>query len=288
MRRFPLLRFMPLWLLMLACVACYVRRAPDETIGKDLKTPVIHKDTLASDKRVARKKKIPKKTFYGLRTRKAFTKQKKGKIVNLELFFVLKDKVDPSLYVQNIYWYHRKKRKIMVGPIPEKDKKFGVILHGPYKKIIGRNIVEEGQFYVGTKTGRWEQYFPADENILADKKKYYKGFSKESEISYYDVARTRVKEVKPVEENRYQGDYFFYSEDGVLILTGKYEHNVRVGVWSEYYDDKKRKRIKKKIQYPETAYVTQFEPYTLYEYDKNGFATYDKAEEDKKLKDKKK
>ena len=268
-------------LLLFILVGCYVRRAPDETIGKDLKTPVIYKDTLASDKKVARKKKIPKKTFFGYKTRKAFTKLRKGRNLTLELFFVLKKPADPGPYVQQLYWFNRKKRKVMVGPIPEKEKMNAVIMHGPYKKIVNRFIIEEGQFFLGSKHGRWETYQTGEESILADKKKYYKGFPKDAEITYYDAERTKTKEVLPMEDGRYQGDYYFFSPEGILLTSGKYEHGVRIGIWKDFYDNKKRK-IKRNTQYPESAFVEQFEPFTLQEYDEKGFATYDKAEDDKK------
>lgn len=268
--------------LMVVTGGCYVRRAPDETIGKDLKTPVIYKDTLQSDKKVARKKKIPRRTFFGYKTRKAFAKLRKGRNLTLELFFVLKKPADPGPYVQQLYWYHRKKRKVMIGPIPDKEKQYAKLMHGPYKKIYNRSIIEEGQFFLGSKTGRWENYLPGDENILSDKKKYYKGFPKDAEITYYDVERTKTKEVKPVEDGRYQGDYYYFSPEGILLITGKYEHGQRVGIWKEFHDSKK-KRLKKNIQYPENAYVEQFEPYLLQEYDSKGIQIYDKAEEDKKL-----
>ncbi|MES2389189.1 MAG: hypothetical protein V4543_14395 [Bacteroidota bacterium] len=274
------LRLLPVFIFIVLC-ACNARKSPDQLTANEEKKPLLYKDTLDSDKKVEKKKKIAKKTFWGIKTRKAFTRVKARKVTTTELFFVLKKPAAPTIYVQNIYWFHTKKRKIMVGPVPEKEKKYAAILHGPYKKIIGKTIVEEGQFYVGSKHGRWELYLPGDENILADKSKYYKGFPKESEISYYDVERTLIKEVKPVQEGRYNGDYFFFSPEGVLLVTGKYERNIKIGVWKEFYNTKKRK-TKKTIQYPENAYAEQTEPYTLIEYDEKGFVTYDKAEEDKK------
>jgi antitoxin component YwqK of YwqJK toxin-antitoxin module len=220
--------------------------------------------------------------FYGIKTRKAYTRVKKGKNYTYELFYVLKKPQDPMPYVKDIYWFHRKKRKIFVGPIPEKEKEHAKILHGPYLKQINRDIVEEGIFYLGAKHGRWMYEKPVgEESILQDKQKFYKGFPKESEVAYYDVEKTKLKEVLPIEDGQYHGNYVRYYESGVLAEEGKYEYGVKIGMWVEYYDSQK-KIIKKQTQYAKSWEVSDFEPYVVREYNDKGRVTYDKATEDKK------
>lgn len=220
--------------------------------------------------------------FYGIKTRKAYTRIKKGKIYNYELFYVLKKPQDPMPYVKDIYWFHQKKRKIFVGPIPVKDKIHAKIMHGPYTKYINRDIVEQGIYYLGARHGRWMYEKPVgEEPILQDKIKYYKGFPKESEIVYFDVDKKKLKEVLPVEGGKYHGQYFRYYEDGILAEEGKFEEGKKIGMWIEYFQSAK-KLIKKQTQYAKSWTIEDFEPYVVREYNEKGRVTYDKASEDKK------
>src|SRR5690606_24299056 len=103
---------------------------------------------------------------------------------------------------------------------------------GPYRRMIGGAVVEQGIFYVGTKHGRWEAY--SDEktetfndqevsyNILLEKKKYYKGWTKESRVTYYDAARKKVKEVFPYENGKLHGTYYQFLENGQIFIKGRY------------------------------------------------------------------
>jgi antitoxin component YwqK of YwqJK toxin-antitoxin module len=242
------------------------------------KTPTIVLDSVASDKKEETPKKIPKKVFYGLKTKKGYAKSFAGGKQVVELFYTLKEYQEPNAYIRDIYWFHPKQRKIMKGLIPDKDKGIARILHGPYKKLIEGNVVEEGIYYVGTKHGRWERY---DEKFtLLSKEKYYKGWPKESEITYYDVERKRIKEVKPYMGDVVEGNYYSFHENGQLAVEGKYEKGKKVGVWIEYYDFRRRRH--KEFQYPETADAEPFEPYLLREYDRSTRLIYDKVEEDKK------
>jgi antitoxin component YwqK of YwqJK toxin-antitoxin module len=241
--------------------------------------PLIYEDTLESDKRKVKVKKIPKKTFYGIKTKKAFTKVISGKKRTYEIFYVLKKPQDPDPYVRDIYWYHTKKRKVMVGPIPPKEKSLAKLLHGPYEKTVNKTTVETGQFYVGTKTGRWETVTPTEEEILTNKQKYYKGWPKEAKISYFDAEKTKVEEVLPMENGELHGEYFKFYPSGQIAENGKYEFGKKVGVWREYYPDKKK--LKLETQYGPDGF-TEFEPYKLKEFDAKGLVLYDKAAEDKK------
>lgn len=242
--------------------------------------PVIYEDTLASDKRKKREKKVPKKTFWGIKTRKAYTKLVSGKKVTYELFFILKKPMDPDPYVRDIYWYHRKKRKIYVGPIQPKDKEYAVLLHGPYEKRVNKVVVEQGQFYVGAKTGRWETDAANEDEILLEKRKFYKGFPKEAKISYYDANQSKIQEVVPYENGELNGQYLRYFPSGVLAEEGKYEFGKKVGVWKQYWETKRR--VKLEVQYPPDAFAEDTASYKIREYNEQGLVIYDKAVEDKK------
>ncbi len=243
--------------------------------------PLIYEDTLESDKRKEKKKKIPKKTFWGIKTRKAFTKVVSGKKKTYEIFYILRKPQAPDPYVQNLYWFHRKKRKIITGPIPEKEKQFAYLLHGPYYKTINKVRVEEGQFYVGSKTGRWENVTATEEELLTNKQKFYKGWPKDSKISYFDADKTKVEEVLPYLDGQLHGEYFKFYQNGQVAESGKYEFGKKIGTWREYFPDKKK--LKLEMQYPPDAF-TQADTVKIREYDAKGAILYDKATEDKKKK----
>src|ERR1041385_7679765 len=96
------------------------------------------------DEPVATKKKKPKrKVFYGVKTKKGFTRKGFGEKMQLELFYVLKKKNEkPSTFARDIFWYDY--RRAEVRHTANFDPKRGVLLHGPYKKMIGDVTVEEG------------------------------------------------------------------------------------------------------------------------------------------------
>jgi len=280
----PIVKYIIVCILIgLAFGACQQKRYYDYIMDeKGTDRPVIYKDTLASDKRKERVKKPKRKVFYDIKTRKAFTKTIKGRNTTFELIYVLKKEQTPQPYVKDIYWFHTKRRIIIVGNIPEKEKPFARILHGPYRKILNKQTIEEGIFYKGAKHGRWEKYEVGEQDILAEKTKYYKGFNKESQIAYYDLEKTKIKEVVPYNNGKKEGDYYFYSPAGVLVETGKYENGIKVGQWKEYFEPKGK--IKKISVYAPDGFTKNFEGYVLYEYDINGIMTYSKEEEDKKKK----
>ena len=149
-----------------------------------------------------KKKKKPKKNvFYGIKTKKGYTKTGYGDNTTVEIFHYLKEWREPDSYVPDIYWFDfRRKRIRNTGTI---DRKYGRILHGPYTKIIGGQLVEQGIYYVGTKHGRWIKLDKND--ILVDKRKYYKGWPKESLVKFYDDDRKKLKEVMPVVYGEVEG-----------------------------------------------------------------------------------
>jgi antitoxin component YwqK of YwqJK toxin-antitoxin module len=249
--------------------------------GEDAR-PLVFIDSAASDKRVVRKKRIPKRMFFGVMTKKAFIRKVVGRKVTLEIFYYIKKGLEFQPFVKDIYWFHTQKKKIFIGIISPKDRPFARIMHGPYKKMIGGKTEEEGIYYFGSRHGRWMfEKLQDDEMLLADKEKYYKGFPKESSISYFDADKTKVKEVIPIKNGEKDGEYYRFSETGNLLSEGQYEYGIKVGKWTDYFDNNKRK-IKRQLQYAKNWQDTEFEPYTLVEYDDKGKVTYDRGAEEKK------
>jgi antitoxin component YwqK of YwqJK toxin-antitoxin module len=219
-----------------------------------------------------KKKKINAKTFYGFKTMRRFTRKGKDpKNREYEIFFVLKKFYAPDPLIKDIYWYYSKKRTIVTGDVSKFDKKYLKPMHGPYLRKIGKKVMEEGIYYVGTKHGRWMKY---DRNyILLDKKRYYKGYATDAEITYYDEEKKKVKEVIPFQLGKMDGEYSYYAEDGTLLTYGLYKDGIKVGIWTEYHPNKKKKR--------ETQYVKEkdpyqnFTPYIIREYNEKGKPVYD-------------
>ena len=52
-----------------------------------------------------KKKKRKKRVFYGVKTRKGYTKTGFGERTTYELFHVLKEHQEPDSYIRDVYWY---------------------------------------------------------------------------------------------------------------------------------------------------------------------------------------
>ncbi len=220
--------------------------------------------------------KQPKNVYWGIKAKKGFTKRFGGDKQELELFHYLPEYSEPNYYVQDIFWYDTRKKEVTTTR--NIDKNTFRLMHGPYQKFIAGKVVEEGYFYKGTRHGRWEKY--NGNYILLDKVKYHHGWLKESEITYYDVNRTKIKEVIPVQYGIKKGDYFQFYEGGQLAVRGRFDNDHKVGKWVEYYPT--RRRVKKEIQYPTDAFDKETEPFVLKEYDEKGKLIYDSDKDGKK------
>src|SRR6187402_1396627 len=108
------------------------------------------------EKEEPKKKKVKKKVFYGIKTKKGFTRKGVGERVSFELFYYLKKAEMPKTFVRDIYYYDFTRRE--VRKTSKFDPKKGVLLHGPYKRIMNQVVLEEGIYYKGTKHGRWMTY----------------------------------------------------------------------------------------------------------------------------------
>ncbi len=204
-----------------------------------------------------------------------------GDKVTVEEFFVLKTYEAPSVYVRDIHWFDYKAHRILTTPI--KDKAYAQILHGPYRRFKGDHLEEEGYYYMGSKHGRWERYgrdVDGDEGLM-DKQIYDKGFPHESEITYYDAAKTKIKEVIPKMHGHYTGLYRSFYEGGQLKEEGNMDDSVRVKLWREYHQFGSGGRTKRDVQYGIDKYE-QTEPFVLREYDNRGKLLYENKNKPKK------
>ncbi|MFK7954016.1 MAG: toxin-antitoxin system YwqK family antitoxin [Ekhidna sp.] len=217
-----------------------------------------------------KKKKKKRKVFFGIKTRKGYTRDGYGERLLTELFYTLKEYEAPPEYARDFYWYNTKTKKITNSLRINKDR--AQVLHGPYKKMKGEVVIEEGWFYKGMKHRRWVRFNKHD--ILQEKKYWWKGWPEESRLAYYDFKKTQLKEVIPVHFGERNGEYWAFHEDGSLAVKGEYTFNNRTGLWREYYDNG---RVKREVTYPTDAFNFGFTPSILREWDNTGALIYDKA-----------
>lgn len=265
-------------LLLLTVLSITFVQAQDEDGFENINTPLtidLEANAHLEDVKV-KKKKRKKRVFYGVKTRKAYTKTGFGDKTTYELFHILKVHQDPDQYVRDIYWYDSRRGSIRTGG--KFDPKYGTILHGPYVKKQGTQVLEEGIFHFGTKHGRWVTLDKND--ILLDKTKYYKGWPKESLVKYYGSDRTKFKEVVPVEYGEKEGNYFYFFENGMIAVRGEYKYGQKVGRWMEFHHNSQRR--KKIIQYPKNPYDKDSRPYVWREYNKKGKLVYENKTKGKK------
>ncbi len=226
-----------------------------------------------------KKKRRKKNVFYGLKTKKNFVKSGSGDRAIFETFRYLRDFEAPDPYVRDFYWYDYETKKIKKSK--NINRKKGVVLHGPYEKYrADGTIIEKGIYYKGMKHGRWTKYNA--KNILIDKRKYYKGWPKESLVTYYDVERTKLKEVTPVEYGEKEGNYYLFHDNGMVAVAGEYQSNEKVKVWREFY--KFRRRKKKEVQFKKNPFEKNTKEFIIKEWNDKGDLLYDRNKYLKRIK----
>lgn len=215
-----------------------------------------------------KKKKVKKKVFYGIKTKKGFTRRGTGERVSFEIFYYLKKPESPQTFVRDIWYFDYDRREIR--RTSAFDPKKGVLLHGPYRRETNGVIMESGIFYKGTKHGRWMTY--ERDSTLKDKAKFYRGWPSESTISYYDpLERKKIKEIVPIEFGNKEGFYYMFHENGLVAVTGEYKWDRKVGNWVEYYPNGKRKKL---ITYSRDPFDKEMRPFIKTEWSDKGKEIY--------------
>ncbi|GAB2551296.1 hypothetical protein GCM10027189_37070 [Rufibacter soli] len=232
--------------------------------------------TAAPDSVVEKEKKEPKKkkTYFGYRVKKGFARQGKGKNQIVETFYYLREYKEPNPYVRDKHFYDVKKRRIFRAPTLDPSKTKMLILHGPYTKKRGDVVIEQGYFYVGAKHLRWETFRP--DSTLVQKQHYEKGFLRDAVITYYDAAKTKIKEVIPYQYGQVQGEYYKFYENGQLEWQGSYDKGRKVGTWINFFDFRGRRQFE--FQYAESGFDPPAEPVLVKQYDRHGALVFEKKE----------
>ena len=106
----------------------------------------------------------------------------------------------------------------------------------------------------------------------ADKEKYYRGWPKESMVTYFDPGTfKKMKEITPVEFGEKEGYYYRFFENGKIAVAGEFQWDHPVGDWIENYPDGKRKRI---IAFPKEPFDERMKPYIKVEWNDKGKEIY--------------
>jgi antitoxin component YwqK of YwqJK toxin-antitoxin module len=110
------------------------------------------------------------------------------------------------------------------------------------------------------------------DSVLENKEKYFRGWPKESLVSYYDPGeRKKMKEITPIEYGEKDGYYYRFYENGQMAVAGEYRYDRKVGDWTEYYPNKQRKKI---ISYAKDWHDDEFKPYIKIEWNDKGKEIY--------------
>lgn len=217
-----------------------------------------------------KKKVLPKDEYEGTKTERRVGNYGNGGRATLEEFNVVKYVEDEAVspYVQEIWWYDPGQSRIVNTPLKENQR--AQICHGPYRKVVNEMVVEEGNFYMGAKDGRWETY--DSEGILLTKIYFDRGFPAGSNISYFDAAKLKIKEVIPFVYGKSTGQYLLFYPSGNLALEGKLDEGVRIGRWREFYEFGSGGRLKKELRYGKDKFE-DIEPIIVQERDEKGKIT---------------
>ncbi len=230
-----------------------------------------------------KKKRKYKKIYFGIKTRVLSIRREGGDNVIDIAQFIAPTFLINDVYQQDVYYYDKKTRKIKHEPyytLAAKLKK-GLdmyLLHGKYERIKNGYTEWEGYYYKGLTHDTWKNFDKA--NILMEKLTYHMGYSEEARITYYDEADKKIKEVMPVEHKLLHGDYYRFHENGAIAETGEYANNEKVGIWTEFYENRQKK---KQTQFtPQGNWDTPVEAYLMMEWDKYGKVVFDYQKNKKK------
>lgn len=220
------------------------------------------------------KRKTKKNEYYGSKIKKGFTKKVRGRTTIIEKFSYLPDFKEPPKLIRYKTYFLKNEQKIVTTD--RKDLNDAVLLHGKYTKTEIRRTrngkttkltLVEGFYYRGVKNERWLRY---NRNyVLIDKRKYKKGIPAESKISYYDPKKTKLKEILPIHNGYYDGNYFLFYPSGRIKEQGTYQSGYKIGKWRIFYDSKVYRR-RKDIQYPKKPFDEEAKPYIIREWDTEG------------------
>ena len=82
------------------------------TFDTDKPFSLLELDEKIEEPIVSKKKKPKKKVYYGIKTKKGFTRKGYGDRITVELFYYLRKPDKPNSFARDIYWYDFTRREI--------------------------------------------------------------------------------------------------------------------------------------------------------------------------------
>ncbi|WP_194972497.1 toxin-antitoxin system YwqK family antitoxin [Aquiflexum lacus] len=229
-------------------------------------------DYSKSDKKKEEKKKTKKNIYYGEKTKKGYTKQTVRDQTQYQIFNFTTQNREFDPYIRDIHWFDTRDKVIRSK---EFDPSRGYLLHGPYSREVGDVVVEKGNFFFGTKHGTWLTF--DTKTVLLDKLHYSEGWPKDSKVTYYNREQRKIEKLTPVEYDLMEGNFFHFHENGQIAVTGEYHFGEKIGLWTEYWNTKNNKIIRKReVQYQENPFTNNFRPFIRAEWDQEGNLIYRK------------
>jgi hypothetical protein len=217
-----------------------------------------------------KKKKARKNVWFGIKTMKGGTRRSIRGQEYLEFFHYTDAERKPNPYIRDVYWFDPKEKAIRTEGFVQGQ---GYLLHGPYERLVNETVVESGMFFYGMKHKTWMVF--DDRSVLLDKAHFSEGWPKESKISYFDESSRAIEKMIPIQYGLEEGNFFHFYENQQIAVTGEYRFGEKVGLWTEYWDTKNTKAIRKReIQYQEKPFTKEFRPYIRAEWDKDGNLIY--------------
>ena len=217
-----------------------------------------------------KKKNARKNIWFGVKTMKGYTRRTIRGQEYLEFFNYTDADRQPNPYIRDVYWFDTKEKAIRTEGFTLGQ---GYLLHGPYERMVNETVVESGMFYYGMKHKTWMVF--DDRSVLQDKSHFSEGWPRESKITYFNETSKSVEKIIPIQYGLEEGNYFHFYENQQVAVTGEYKYGEKVGLWTEYWDTKNTKAIRKReIQYQEAPYTKNFRPYIRAEWDKDGNLVY--------------
>ncbi len=219
-----------------------------------------------------KKKKARKNIWFGIKTMRGSTRRTIRGQEYFEFFNYTDAEHKPNPYIRDVYWFDVKERVIRTeGFVPGQ----GYLLHGPYERLVNETVVESGMFFYGMKHKTWMVF--DDRSVLQDKAHFNEGWPKESRITYFDESSKAIEKMIPIQYGLEEGNFFHFYDNQQVAVTGEYKFGEKVGLWTEYWDTKNTKAVRKReIQYQEKPFTKEFRPYIRAEWDKDGKLIYRK------------
>ncbi len=222
-------------------------------------------------KKRKKKEKKRRREYLGLKTSFTSTQDED----KYELFRVVNMEHLPKYkHHKEIHYFDLENQKIKAEDYSALSKKLKkgrkiYLLHGNYQLIRDGELRAEGFYNKGLKHDEWFEY--DKKGVLLERLKYHEGFPKESNITYFDDAQNKVKEIIPMVHGRKQGKYYRYFENGAIAEEGVLENNHKIRIWNEYFPNKQRQR---QTEYP-THWYEETKPKLLMEWDEKGKTLFD-------------